>query len=470
MKTTTSYFSFILLLLFIGILTTDSLAQRNLSYQDLVNRNQQQNGSFDYITLPDSNEDLVQFVVIFNLPYNALPFKKNSDRSSEYEYVSTLELGLEVFKSGDANFDKKDKDDINVEGLDPAGRSFWSDTVYAKNYDSTRSENKFASGFINVSLNPGSYNYVLQMKRGEKVESQISRTRNINLKPYDDKKVGSILFSSNFSENRNTSRFILNSRGNTVAYAKDFYAMAYLPNYKENATYTIEIKRLNPFNKDTTVSEMVHTQELNVDHIKTDIRPRLTSSDDKPSLDLKNDDKGFTYAVVKIPNSEFPNALYEISIKDNEDRVVARDDFRSRWIDMPVSLLNLDIAIEMLRFITDKETIREISDGSTAKREQKFREFWEKRDPTPNTEFNELMAEYYKRIDYAYEHFSTENTVGYNSDRGEVYIKYGPPNDVNRKFPPSGATTEIWTYPKQKFVFRATTGFGDFKLISNQSR
>ncbi|NIT58652.1 MAG: GWxTD domain-containing protein, partial [Aliifodinibius sp.] len=82
----------------------------------------------------------------------------------------------------------------------------------------------------------------------------------------------------------------------------------------------------------------------------------------------------------------------------------------------------------------------------------------------------ELMAEYYRRIDHAYKKFTTENTIGFNSDRGEIYIKYGPPNDINRKFPKNGATTEIWTYPDRIFVFKATTGFGDFKLISNQSK
>ena len=137
---------------------------------------------------------------------------------------------------------------------------------------------------------------------------------------------------------------------------------------------------------------------------------------------------------------------------------------------MPTSLLNLNVAIEMLRFITNKETIKKIDNGTALEREKKFRSFWKEKDPTPNTEFNELMAEYYQRIDYTYKNFTTENTIGFNSDRGEVYIKYGPPKDINRKFPKEGATTEIWTYPNRQFIFKATTGFGDFDLVSSQSR
>lgn len=471
-KTTNTYFFFLLLITFGLVTISDSVAQRNVNYQDLVKRNQQPNSSFSHLTLPANDDDVVQFVVVFHLPYSSLPFKKNPDRSSDYKYLSSLELGLEVFKSDEANFDKKNKDNISVAGLDPAGRSFWSDTAFAKTYDSTKSDSTFLSGFIKVRLKPGSYNYVMHMKRGDQSESQISRTQKINLAHYNEKKTGDILVSPQYNKNEETtSRFILNPRGNTVEYTKDFYALANIPGYNEESSYSIEIRKLTTFNRDTTKTDTTFSKSLSPNLIKTNVRPQLMYDNNKPYVNLSSADNGYTYATVKVPNSNFPNALYQISIKnDDTDSVVARDNFRSQWLDIPVSLLNLDVAIEMLRFIVDKETIRRISDGTAAQREKKFREFWEKRDPTPDTEFNELMSEYYDRIDYAYENFSTENTVGFNSDRGEVYIKYGPPNDINRKFPNSGATTEVWTYPNRKFVFRATTGFGDFKLISNQSR
>lgn len=470
-KTTKTYFFLLFLIVFGLVSVSDSLAQRNMSYQDLVRQNQQPQSSFDYFTLPANDEDVVQFVVLFNLSYSSLPFKKNDDHSSEYDYYTTLDLGLEVFESDKANFDKKNKRDINVDGLEPAGRSFWSDTAFAKNYDSTKSDNKFLSGFIKVRLQPGSYNYVLQMKRGDQSESRISKVQSINLSTYADKKIGNILVSPHYVDEESSPQFILNTRGNTVEYAKDFYAIAYIPRYDADSSYRMEISKMSTYNEDTTKTQSVFSETLSSDQIKTELTPRLMYTDSKPHLNLSSSENGHTYAILKVPNSDFQNSLYQMRIKNEDtDSVVARDIFRSQWLDMPVSLLNLDVAIEMLRFIADKETVREISSGTALEREKKFREFWEKRDPTPDTEYNELMAEYYERIDYAYEKFSTENALGFNSDRGEVYIKYGPPKDINRKFPQSGATTEVWTYPNRKFVFRATTGFGDFKLISNQSR
>ncbi|WP_440998827.1 GWxTD domain-containing protein [Fodinibius sp. SL11] len=470
MKNSKTFLAFLVVIVFSLISVAELFGQRNVSYRDLAMRQQQSQASFDYLTLPGNDNELVQFVVIFHLPYSSLPFKKNKDRSSDNKYFSSMDLMMEVFKAEEASIKNKKKENISLEGLEPAGRAFWSDTVYAKDYDSSQSNDLFLSGYMKVNLKPGSYNYVLQMKRGDQTENRISRTQKINITPYSEKKNGNILVSPTYSEGSESSRFILNTTGNTVEYAKDFYAIAYLPRYQEKESYTMEITKLSTLREDTTKQERVFSKKLAKENIKTDVRPQLLYMDGKPYLNLNITDNGYTYAVINVPNREFENSLYQITIKDGKGNIVARDNFRSKWKDMPNSLLNLDTAIEMLRFIADKQTIRKIDNGTPEEREQKFRSFWKERDPTPDTEFNELMAEYYRRIDYAYKNFSTENTVGFNSDRGEAYIKFGPPKDINRKFPNNGATTEIWTYPNRQLIFRATTGFGDFKLISNQSK
>src|SRR5699024_8004613 len=144
--------------------------------------------------------------------------------------------------------------------------------------------------------------------------------------------------------------------------------------------------------------------------------------------------------------------------------------FQSMWIDMPRSLLSLDFSTKMLHYIVSQETIDRLTEGNRAEREQKYRSLWKKKDPTPKTEYNELMAEYYRRIDYAYQNFSSSTQPGFDTDQGRIYITYGPPRDKERKFPTSGSTVEIWTYPNKEFIFRATSGFGDFRLVSEQNR
>ncbi|MDZ7822184.1 MAG: GWxTD domain-containing protein [Candidatus Marinimicrobia bacterium] len=58
-----------------------------------------------------------------------------------------------------------------------------------------------------------------------------------------------------------------------------------------------------------------------------------------------------------------------------------------------------------------------------------FTETWENLDPTPGTERNELMNEYYYRVQTANQRFSGQRE-GWRSDRGMIYIIYGEPDAV----------------------------------------
>src|SRR5215470_18898401 len=59
-------------------------------------------------------------------------------------------------------------------------------------------------------------------------------------------------------------------------------------------------------------------------------------------------------------------------------------------------------------------------------REHFIEEFWRRRDPDPDTEENEYREEYYERIAYANEHYSS-GIPGWKTDRGRIYIMYGKP-------------------------------------------
>ena len=62
-------------------------------------------------------------------------------------------------------------------------------------------------------------------------------------------------------------------------------------------------------------------------------------------------------------------------------------------------------------------------------REQFIELFWMRRDPTPETHLNEFRESHYKRILYANEHFG-EAKIGWRTDRGHVYIFFGPPDEI----------------------------------------
>lgn len=437
-------------------------------YERLAYQNEQPNIFIDVIALPGDEENSVKLTSIFQMDYPFLSFKK-SDNPSRGSFASTAGLNIEVFES--PRKDLRPNEQIDVEGLNSIGRANWQDTAYAANYEQTQSNKESLSGSMQVDVQPGYYTYFLQLKINNETKGRNSRTRNVQVFPYQEQQNGDVVLVKSVDDMDNPASLQLINMGNNVPYGEDFYVLVHLPGYDAEASYSYEIHRVEPKENEDDQPRQIKAmteEQITESQIYSGIKPALVKSANKLALNLSEGQNGFTYALLKIPNKSYPNALYQLQVKaEGTDRPVAHRVFQSYWSDIPTSLLSLDVAIDMLRFIASKETIRKIDDGSDREREQKFRSFWAEKDPTPETEFNELQAEYYNRIDYAYEEFTSERTIGFDSDRGSVYIRHGPPQDINRTFPTDGPTTEIWTYENRRFVFEATSGFGDFRLVSN---
>jgi GWxTD domain-containing protein len=123
-------------------------------------------------------------------------------------------------------------------------------------------------------------------------------------------------------------------------------------------------------------------------------------------------------------------------------------------------------------------------------REEFIKKFWERRDPTPRTPFNEFKEEHYRRVEFTNQKYF-EGTAGWRSDRGRVYIMFGPPDFFETNpgggrgflFGVSGPTaefpSEVWTYryiPGLKmrqtridFTFVNYYNSGKYQLVSNPS-
>jgi GWxTD domain-containing protein len=190
---------------------------------------------------------------------------------------------------------------------------------------------------------------------------------------------------------------------------------------------------------------------------------------------------GRTQIFFKIDSLNIPVGSYKLVVEarpagvrkegEEEHPVLASVEkpFTLRWSGMPLSPANLDLAIDQLRYITKGNELDSIESAPTLQEKQKrFRDFWKRRDPTPGTDENELMAEYYNRVEYANKHFS-HFIDGWKSDMGMVYIILGPPSNVDRHpFEYDSKPYEIWYYYERNrsFVFVDETGFGDYRLTT----
>jgi GWxTD domain-containing protein len=89
--------------------------------------------------------------------------------------------------------------------------------------------------------------------------------------------------------------------------------------------------------------------------------------------------------------------------------------------------------------ITDQEKSAFMQLSNDEERDQFIEAFWQRRDPTPDTEENEFKEEHYRRIAYANEHYAA-GIPGWKTDRGRTYIVFGPADEIEAH--PSGGSYE----------------------------
>lgn len=85
---------------------------------------------------------------------------------------------------------------------------------------------------------------------------------------------------------------------------------------------------------------------------------------------------------------------------------------------------------DAIYIITDEEKVIFQELTTDEERERFIEAFWKRRDPDPRTPENEFKTEHYRRIAYANDKFAA-GMPGWRTDRGEIYIKFGPPAQVD---------------------------------------
>src|SRR5262245_9235728 len=116
--------------------------------------------------------------------------------------------------------------------------------------------------------------------------------------------------------------------------------------------------------------------------------------------------------------------------------------------------------------ITDEERKTFNTLATEEEREQFIEQFWLRRDPDPDTYENEYREEYYQRIAYANEKY-TSGIPGWMTARGRIYIVFGKPDQIESH--PSGGSYDrpTWegggttsTYPFEIWWYRYIEGIG----------
>lgn len=131
---------------------------------------------------------------------------------------------------------------------------------------------------------------------------------------------------------------------------------------------------------------------------------------------------------------------------------------------------NWEEAVKYLRYVTDRDTRERMLKVDKASRAVVWDELWQGYDSERVAEANEFRDRYFERVRHANENYGTILQYGWETDRGETWIRLGPPrwqDRYNMRGP--GRDIEVWQYWAPKavdLVFIDRTGVGDFYLLN----
>jgi len=417
------------------LLTYSVLAQSEInSLREIIQAGKYYNSEIHYFPTNGS----FNVFYIYKISYSQLFFEKISEQ----------------FKAGIS---------VNIEIKDSAGhvidRGFDKQNVTAKDFDQSNSEELFINGLIKFNLPKGKYSFIpfisdLTSKRERKllpitveISDSILILKSIVINPAkslcsDDYEFYQII--------NNTSAVPFNQPYNSLL-------IPVTRNNIKSLRYSISSAE-STIVKDQIIDEAVFLNNI------------ISICDKNAALYKSTDQDSIKYFVIKNFTAGLPEAPIKIEITiDSLNSYKQKFDIDVIWIHKPKSLLDPEQAIRFLEIIEPKEVIAELL--SKKDYTKALNQYWKKKDPTPATTYNELMNEFYSRIDYCDLKFKPiGNNSGAKTDRGRIYIKYGAPDTIERDSNIDDKVVETWFYKqlKRSFIFIDNDGNGKFQLVGNQ--
>ncbi len=377
----------------------------------------------ELLDFSSGKEGLTRVDVFIQLPYSSIQFVKQNN-----EFISLYTISLSVFD--------KDKEKLIAE-------KSWNSKIELKDFNETVSKKNYTLNLKSFYLKPGEY--VLRSSVDDKESNnEMPVERDFKVRDLSGKvALSDIMILNRLQEEGGKNKISPNVSHNVA-------------NMDKGLPVFYELYANSPMN----VSLLYRIKGERGEKVFTDTVKRMI-------------DTGKTQIFFTLKDSSFSMGHYSLQIQvlDSAGNELAsvNKSFFSRWIGFPVTIKDLDKAVDEMIYIASSSEISKIKNAKTKKEKlELFQAYWKKQDPTPNTPENEVFDEYYARVAYANAHFS-QYFPGWRSDMGMVFILLGPPDNIDKHpFDINAKPYEIWEYYdlNRSFIFVDETGFGDYRLIT----
>jgi len=413
-------FTIILSAFLLSIYPSPSVSQEFLPKPELFN--------LDILNFYSSEGTRSRVDIYVEIPLKNMEFKKS--KTIKNTYISKFDLNIDVKdKAGNVIYNNISKEEVSTQ---ETGQEYLSQNSQIL----TR----------NMFLPPGDYEvFVSVYEQGTKNKTEKKRELKVEDYSTPPLSISDVMIVSRLSSN-DGKKIITPDVGRNVAAIDTFYLFYYV--YKNNDDEKIELncRILDPEKKEV--------------YTKTE------------TIDVTNGLSFQNQVFMPVPTSEFGYGKYTIEITAASSNYNSAADswFENLSLDLPLPMKDIDILVEQLQYIAKGDEMDHIRDAkSDVEKQKRFLDFWKKKDPSPNTKRNEVMQEYYRRINAANKFFGNVYTAGWRTDMGMVYIIFGEPNNIERHpYEMDSKPYEVWEYfqDNKQFVFIDNTGFGDYRLVS----
>lgn len=373
---------------------------------------------FSIFSVADVKSDSIRILAFLSVPNHVLQFLKIKD-GFEAEYEATISL-------------KRKKGNL-------VGRRNWSNKLKTIDYLESTSKEILTIHQVEFKVVPGDYVISAELLDGD---SKNSGVREKELK-YSEHKGDLALYtpffldylSGNWGLDDNEIPMFQNVMGAKVTRASFFVSGKIKP-----GPYTLEVTVLGSKKKELWKKSFESNAKDEYFHQRIIIPDKIA----KQGLRKKVD-------IVLIQGNERKKESVILSLSK---------------IGISSSINNIDQAVENMRYILHDDEWKKLSKSKSTDKETLFLEYWESRDPTPETSDNEVMNEYFSRVSYSNINFKSY-LPGWKTDMGMIYILFGPPDDLEvYNDPLSRIYSQRWHYYRinKYFDFIDENGFGDHRL------
>jgi len=410
------YLTTISFLLFLGSTNYVFSQNRTRDKKDQVLRQY----TFAALPVADSNSDSIRILSYIVVPNKVLKFVKKSG-SFETAYQAKITLR------------KKKGEQV--------GRKTWSNILKTSDYLESTSDKISTIHFYEFKV------------------------------PLDNYIISSELFDRDSNESGVINREInFNKKNSDIYLFKPFLIDTFEGNWGLNTDEIPIITNVigeNAIKPTIFISGKVDTGKYNIDVL-------INSSNKKElwnqSFEISSDNNYF-FQRITIPsdiiNKGLRKKIYvtlrQGKLKKKQSLIfgVSRDGFSN-------TIASFNQAILAMRYILVDDEYKMMRRSKPEKQEELFLSYWKERDPSPETKENELQDEYFSRVAYANSSFKG-STDGWRTHMGEIYIKFGRPDDIEEYSDPfTRIYQQRWHYYRinKYFDFVDESGFGDYRLTS----